>query len=144
MKLWFYIAKFGDYQDKFISLWTYGKYSHVELYFEEHDICFSASLRDKGVRFKKIEHSDHWDSVPLVSKYQEAEIIQWCETQVGLPYDLLGILGLGMNLPFVNNNAFMLHKKWYCSEIIATVLTAYNIKRLPAHISPNRLFKEVQ
>lgn len=154
MQLWFYKAKFGDYQDKLIAWWSKGLYSHVELYFEQKQICFSSSLRDHGVRFKKINSSDHWDVIKLDNfsfNQNEEPIYKWCESQVGLPYDILGIIGLGLDLP-INER-----RKWYCSEIVATALNKANffearfnqsccISNIVKNtkISPNKLFLEFE
>ena len=53
MKLAFYKAKHGTKIDKIVAAAIGSEYSHVELVFSD-GICFSASPRDKGVRFKTI------------------------------------------------------------------------------------------
>jgi hypothetical protein len=133
MKVIFYIAKSGDWLDKFVGLWTRGKYSHCELVFSD-GMCFSSSPRDGGTRFKAIEiNPKHWDIVE-VSTDKEVEIRQWCESQCGLKYDWLGILGLAIHLPIENR------KKWYCSEICITVLNLFGVLDCCRLMNPSRFY----
>ena len=68
MKVAFYKGKRGGFAGAFdatVRWWTRGAYSHVELIFSD-GMSASASARDGGVRFKRIEFKpEHWDFVDL-------------------------------------------------------------------------------
>lgn len=135
MELIFYLANQGDFWDKLIGWWTGGPYSHVELVFSNGE-CFTSSPRDGGVRFKQIDiNPEHWNRVSItVAAEKEAEIYTWCESQVGLKYDWLGILGFVLPIHFRTRRA------WYCSEICSYVLDRFIGHQLPLKISPNGLY----
>lgn len=101
MKLAFYKDK-GDMFDtlvrwwtrpKFFKFWESARYSHVEVVFSD-GLCFSASPRDKGVRFKSIDLTDgKWDVLELkVPQEGEALARLWSKGQAGKEYDWFGIL----------------------------------------------------
>ena len=55
--------KLTDLAGYAIAAWTRSPYSHCEVVID--DICYSSSLRDGGVRAKRIDLSGaHWDVVP--------------------------------------------------------------------------------
>ena len=138
MKIIFYIAKNGDYRDKFISFWTRGPYSHCELLFSD-GVCFSSSPRDGGVRFKTFEIlPTHWDTKEVLTDKEE-EIKKWCETQVGKKYDWLGVVGLSLlHMPWVQDK-----KQWYCSEICIAALDKVGALNLPMEMNPNQLWNRL-
>lgn len=141
MQLAFYIAEKGNYQDKLISWWTRGPYSHVEIIFPNGD-WFSSSTRDNGVRFKKImpsPHNWHYQNLQLDESLIN-EIYTWCETQVGKPYDWFGAFGVGIKIP--TKNLSDSKSKWFCSEICSNPLIRNNTINISTdQISPNYLWR---
>ena len=137
MKIIFYVAKYGTIWDQLIALRTWGPYSHVELMFSD-GMCFSSSPRDGGTRFKKIQIDPvHWTALDFPTDKEDC-IRKWCEKQVGKPYDWLGILGLAIDAPIIDDN-----KIWYCSKVCTAAIDqylAYN-KFIPIRINPNKLYK---
>lgn len=116
---------------------TRGKYSHCEIAVrlpetadgQEYD-CYSAGIRDKGVRRKVMPlPAAKWDLIPLPSTPEAHEQLQrvWAATE-GQGYDLMGALGIAFGLP-------QNRRRWFCSEWCATAL------RLPEswRWSPNDL-----
>ena len=101
---------------------TRGRYSHCEIAVHEHPqasvyTCYSASIRDKGVRRKVMPlPATKWDLVPLPSTLEAHEQLQrvWAATE-GQGYDLMGALGIAFGLP---QNC----RRWFCSEWCATAL----------------------
>lgn len=101
---------------------TRGQYSHAEIVVREHPqasvyTCYSASIRDKGVRCKVMPlPATKWDLVPLPSTLEAHEQLQrvWTATE-GQGYDLMGALGIAFGLP---QNC----RRWFCSEWCATAL----------------------
>jgi hypothetical protein len=135
MKLLFYVAAAGDISDKTVAWATWGRYSHVELQFSD-DMCFSASWRDGGTRFKQITiDPTHWDilDVPTTPE-QEAVIRNFCAERIGVPYDWIG--AVSVLLPINLQDPV----KWYCSEICAAALRSC-VMRFPEKLSPSRMYK---
>ena len=101
---------------------TRGKYSHCEIAVREHPqasvyTCYSASIRDGGVRAKKMPlPDDKWDLIPMVSTSEAHERLQrvWAETK-GQGYDLKGALGIAFGLRHSR-------RRWFCSEWCAAAL----------------------
>ena len=94
-----------------------GPYSHCELIFSD-GLSASASYIDKGVRFKKIDysqHPEHWDIIDLPG-FDEARARSWFEVNEGAPYDLLG--NVRFVLPLVPESDI----GWFCSEALLAAL----------------------
>ena len=105
---------------------TRGQYSHCEIAMRlpENDEtgaalydCYSASIRDGGVRWKRMPlPAAKWDLIPLPSTLEAHEQLQrvWTATE-GQGYDLMGALGIAFGLP-------QNRRRWFCSEWCATAL----------------------
>ena len=123
------------FTDGLTRVLTRGRYSHCEIAVHEHPqasvyTCYSASIRDKGVRRKVMPlPAAKWDLIPLPSTPEAHEQLQrvWAATE-GQGYDLMGALGIAFGLP-------QNRRRWFCSEWCATAL------RLPEswRWSPNDL-----
>lgn len=104
--------------DHIVKIATQGKYSHCELAVDDGNRkmqCYSASLRDGGVRKKRIDlHDGKWDLIPL-SWVQPEQIERYFEQTKGAKYDLGG--ALSVVLPFYNSKG-----KYFCSEWCATII----------------------
>lgn len=123
--------------------WKIGKYIHVELVFPDKYIkgrtSFSSRGRSriKGCRFKKINYNNFikWQFFTLPIEYQTEETIlkirQICLDVVKdkPEYDYVGaILNAGLGLD-INDR-----KKYWCSEIIASVLGLENCEVTPVEL----------
>ena len=99
---------------------TRGQYSHAEIAVREHPqasvyTCYSASIRDKGVRRKIMPlPSAKWDLIALPDSVGGRLHGLWEETQ-GQGYDLPGAFGVVFGLP--ENR-----KRWFCSEWVGKAL----------------------
>ena len=117
---------------------TGGIYSHCEIAIATPDgmfECYSASLRDGGVRCKVMRLPwDKWDLVELPATDVSTAKLQmiWLMTQ-GKSYDVLG--SLGVVLRFGNGL-----DKWFCSEWCAHVLGF----AAPWRLSPNDLAARIR
>ena len=106
--------------DWFTRKLTRGQYSHAEIVVREHPqasvyTCYSASIRDKGVRCKVMPlPSAKWDLIALPDSVGERLHSLWKETQ-GQGYDLPGAFGVVFGLP--ENR-----KRWFCSEWVGAAL----------------------
>ena len=104
------------FTDGLTRILTRGRYSHCELAVrlpetadgQEYE-CYSASLRDKGVRRKIMPlPSAKWDLIALPDGVGERLHGLWEETQ-GQGYDLPGAFGVVFGL---REN----RRRWFCSE----------------------------
>ncbi len=124
----FYKGK-DTFFNKFISWWTVGLYSHVEIVIDNK--MYSSSFIDGGVRSSNIvDFSDgKWDIVCL-SDIDIDYVLQWFKNNEGKKYDLMGILGFIFR-PIENDKS-----KYFCSESVAASLGYNESWRL----DPNTLY----
>lgn len=117
LKVW--VARFTDGLTRIL---TRGRYSHCEIAIrlagqdsEPQYECYSASLRDGGVRRKTMPLPlDKWDLIALPDSVSERLHSLWKETQ-GQGYDLPGAFGVVFGLP--ENR-----RRWFCSEWVGAAL----------------------
>lgn len=110
------------FTDGLTRVLTRGRYSHCEIAVREHTqasvyTCYSASIRDGGVRCKVMPLPEaKWDLIPLPSTPEAHEQLQrvWTATE-GQGYDLRGALGIAFGL---RHNS----RRWFCSEWCAAAL----------------------
>lgn len=95
---------------------TWGRYSHVAI---EIGGWVYEAVPVKGVR-KLPAASYNWKDVDIFTAdgYNEAVVWAFLETQVGKPYDYLGVLRF---LPRWKNSDYS-SKRWFCSELFFTAL----------------------
>jgi hypothetical protein len=134
MKVALYKGKRGGSAGAFdasVRWWTRGPYSHVELIFSD-GMSASASSRDGGVRFKRIDFKpEHWDFIDLSvdEEHARASILKQLEhdfdeeaaraffkEREGLRYDYFGLFG------FVWRPGIGKSRRWFCSEAVAAAL----------------------
>lgn len=128
MRIAFYKAKNGTWQDKSISLVTGSQYSHCELVFSD-GMCASSSARDGGVRMKHIDLGEKWDVYTLLGKYDEDVIRYWFETHKDNKYNWLGAIGSVVDVDIGNED------KKFCSYCCALMVGINPI------ITPGKLFR---
>ena len=116
-----------------VRIATRGQYSHCEIAvkhgFTDDYHCYSASLRDGGVRLKTMPlPADKWDLIPINQLDAYIDILNYFAQTRGKPYDFIGacgvILGIKGSL-----------KKWFCSEWCAAALGV----QYPDRYSPQEL-----
>lgn len=111
------------FTDGLIRVLTRGLYSHCEVAVrlpetatgQEYE-CYSASIRDGGVRCKVMPLPEaKWDLIQMEPTSEAHERLQrvWEETQ-GQGYDLRGALGIAFGLRH--------NRRWFCSEWYAAAL----------------------
>ena len=117
LKVW--VARFTDGLTRIL---TRGRYSHCEIATrlagqdsEPQYECYSASLRDKGVRRKTMPLPPaKWDLIPLPDDVGGRLATLWSQTQ-GQGYDLPGAFGVVFGL---REN----RRRWFCSEWVGKAL----------------------
>lgn len=135
-----------------IKLYTFGKYSHVELIFPDWVLegngqknkWFSSRGMDdpRGVAFKniKMSHPERWDLFELTrDRSSIIESYYAALRLVGSDYDLKGILSYFGPLWTIRkalNRRRDVQEDWWCSEVVAFVLGLSDYK-----LSPVELFK---
>ena len=114
------MARFTDWLTRVL---TRGKYSHCEIAVrlpetadgQEYE-CYSASIRDKGVRMKTMPlPADKWDLIPLDDAVLHAHTVGLYLRTAGQGYDLPGAFGVVFWLP--ENR-----RRWFCSEWVGKAL----------------------
>ena len=143
MKLAFYKAfqEKATIIDKLIGIASVGKYSHVELIFD-NGLCFSVSGRDGAGRFKKIKFNpDRWDILELDDRMDPVIILREANKYVGYKYDYLGAFFSVTPICIQKDN------KIFCSEVVINMLNkSMNPYRLKdgCNYSPSRLHNEIK
>ena len=111
------------FTDGLIRFLTRGRYSHCEIAVrlpetadgQEYE-CYSASLRDGGVRMKTMPlPADKWDLIPLDDAVLHAHTVGLYLRTAGQGYDLPGAFGVVFGL---REN----RKRWFCSEWVGKAL----------------------
>lgn len=107
--------EWNDFIGHAICAWTRSPYSHVELVID--GICYSSSLRDGGVRAKRINLYPHWWRV-IPIEWASADFAKgFFESHLGAPYGYADLIGQHVvRLPWHDPNG------WICSEICAAAL----------------------
>ncbi|MCB7131067.1 hypothetical protein LE270_03130 [Salmonella enterica subsp. enterica serovar Hillegersberg] len=121
------LARLSDWLTRLV---TRGEYSHCELAVEQGNgefLCYSSSVRDKGVRRKQMPlPHDKWDLIALNALSISVE--QFFRRNDAMKYDWLGAVG------FVVFNRGR-ENKYFCSEFCADFLGLVDSWRY----SPNML-----
>jgi len=142
MKVAFYKAfqPKATFLDKIIAIFSFGRYSHVELVFPNGD-CFSISPRDKKGRFKKISlNEEQWDIIELDGAIDARLLRRKAKTFLDYKYDYIGAIFSIM--PF----CIQKNKRIFCSEVVANLLKKspiYSGLRDGCIYSPSELYEEL-
>ncbi len=140
--------KSNDILDWIINIVTFGKYSHCELIDTSDMSCYSASIRDNGVRKKYIDfynNPEHWDfyKIELEAKDKQIRLEYFYNITFDEPYSIFELI-----FAFILNISNVELKGTYCSKWISEALMfienpflIFKDKILPKHVTPNRLFK---
>ena len=108
------------FTDGLTRILTRGRYSHCELAVRlpetaEYE-CYSASIRDGGVRMKTMPlPADKWDLIPLDDAVLHAHTVGLYLRTAGQGYDLPGAFGVVFGLP--ENR-----RRWFCCEWVGAAL----------------------
>lgn len=131
-ELAFHKARRGSLIDWLISLWTWSKYSHVELIMEGEWYGTSPSLM-KVRKTVNTRSSKRWDFVEV--EVDKDKVLKLFKETEGAKYDWKGIF-MSQFLPLHQENK----KKWFCSEWCAEAL-GYNDSH---EYSPKDLYRKVK
>lgn len=141
----FYRASKGNVKDWLIALFSWSRYSHIELVFSRphrtmrNAFCYSASPRDGGTRFTEIDLTNgKWEIVPL-PWLDEHKAIAFCDKEMKCKYDWFGVFAFVV--PFLKPNP----SKWFCSEIGTAVVEdqGYKAPKRPNKMNPEDLIEWV-
>jgi hypothetical protein len=114
MKVAFYKGK-KRFFNKFVSWWTNGPYSHVEIVLS-NGYSYSSSYADCGVRKKKIAFkSKEWDFI-YINTENEFIVKERINKMLYNGFDTLGLLS------FVFRRGKYVKNKVFCSEFVMSVL----------------------
>lgn len=129
------------YQPKVAAAWlsdwiirtlTRSPYSHCEIAVDKGNgqyNCYSASIRDGGVRLKTMPlPADKWDLIPVNQQDAYIDVLNYFAQTRGKPYDFIGACGVVLGIKGSL-------KKWFCSEWCAAALGV----QYPDRYSPQAL-----
>ena len=126
-------ARLGDW---LIRTFTRSPYSHCEIAVNKGNgqyACYSASLRDGGVRCKTMPlPDDKWDLIPIRDADAYDRVWALYQNTRGAKYDFGGALGVVLPIR-------QAAQKWFCSEWCAAALGLPWEER----VSPNSLAKHL-
>ena len=118
--------------DWIIRTLTRSPYSHCEIAVDKGNgqyNCYSASIRDGGVRLKTMPlPADKWDLIPVNQQDAYIDVLNYFAQTRGKPYDFIGACGVVLGI----NGSL---KKWFCSEWCAAALGV----QYPDRYSPQAL-----
>jgi len=121
-----------------IRLWTFGKYYHVELLFQD-GMMFSA-IGKSGTRWMPLVDKKEWDFLTVpVTPGDEERIRAFCHSQEDKGYDFIGLFLSFLPIPI----GWQSCRKWFCSELCTAglQLAGYLSGYTPSRISPNKLYR---
>lgn len=120
--------------DWLVRFFTQSQYSHCEIAIPDVSRqgiyhCYSASIRDKGVRDKWMRlPAERWDLMPVQAIPEQIEV--FFKKTKGAKYDWTGVFRF--LLPFIPQSK----QRWFCSEWCAYAIGKY---RDPSRYSPGTL-----
>ncbi|MGY4677818.1 enoyl-CoA hydratase [Pasteurella sp. P03HT] len=123
------LARFSDWLTRKL---TKGEYSHCEIVLanDGRTFCYSASIRDGGVRKKEMTlDNDKWDLIKL-ERVSESQVRSYFNKTKGAKYDWWGAVGIVCGIR-------QKHSKYFCSE---WCFNAIKNSDQGWRFSPNELF----
>ena len=118
--------------DWIIRTLTRSPYSHCEIAVDKGNgqyNCYSASIRDGGVRLKTMPLPAYkWDLIPVKQQDAYIDVLNYFAQTRGKPYDFIGACGVVLGIKGSL-------KKWFCSEWCAAALGV----QYPDRYSPQAL-----
>lgn len=95
---------------------TWSDWSHVDLILPDGRLLAAAAPH--GVQYYSQEERLSIASAAAIMHFpcSEEQALKWAETQVGKPYDWLGVAGIGLHRDWEEDD------KWFCSEFAARAL----------------------
>ncbi len=133
MKVLFFKAKKGRWDDKLIAFWTRSEYSHCEIEHNGYRYGSNPAKKGKIMKWARSEPSKkYWEMVDIDLDPKKLE--EFINKTNGAKYDWLGIF-LSQFLPFKIHSK----KRYFCSEWIAEAL-GY---KKPHTYSPQKLYKSL-
>lgn len=133
-----------SFANKLICWWTKSQYFHVELIIGSKWISSNPDVG--GVTINDLQPlKDTYHYLELKDVYvtvdQHNKIMQWISSQQGKKYDWCGIVWSQV-FPFNWNSK----NKWFCSEIVTTILKFMLVKEVmdstPNNVSPGDLARK--
>ena len=133
-----------SFTNKLICWWTKSKYYHVELVIGDKWISSNPDVG--GVTINDLQPlRNNYEYLELkdvrLTKEQHNRIMRWISSQQGKKYDWAGIVW-SMVFPF----NWDCRNKWFCSEIVTTILKFMLVKEVmdlvPNTVSPGELARK--
>ena len=129
-----------------IRLWTWSRVSHCEFEFSDgiQIVAAMEAGRIIATRNRKYLWEYHYE-LDITAK-QEQILRDWCEAELGKPYDYTALAPLNVLIPRTKKQ-WKDHKQWMCSEFCAYGLELVGIELFPDNykkVKPSDLFDAIK
>lgn len=101
-----------------VRAWCLSKVSHVEFVFDDRITILPAIGLNRTVMTLSRPYTWNWEFVLNFSKEEEQIIREWCESQIGVPYDYTALAPLNVLIPRKKKH-WHEDSCWTCSEFCA-------------------------
>lgn len=127
-----------------VRAWCLSKVSHVEFIFDDGTTILPSIGLNRTVLTISRPYTWNWDFAIDISKEEELKILDWCKSQIGVPYDLTALAPLNILIPRKKKNWYD-PSHWMCSEFCAYALhfVGYKLFDLDTKkITPGQFYKK--
>ena len=129
-----------------IRLWTWSRVSHCEFEFSDGLQIVAAMEAGRVIATRNRKYLWEYNYELDITEQQEKSLREWCEGELGKPYDYTALAPLNVLIPRTKK-LWKDHKQWMCSEFCAYGLELVGIELFPDHfkkIKPSDLFDAVK
>lgn len=129
-----------------IRLWTLSKVSHCEFEFSDGMQIVPAMEAGRVIATKNRKYFWDYHYELDVTAEQEKLLREWCEGELGKPYDYTALAPLNVLIPR-KKKFWKDDSRWMCSEFCARGLELIGIELFPDHfkkVKPSDLFDAIK
>jgi len=129
-----------------VRAWCLSKVSHVEFVFDDRITILPAIGLNRTVMTLSRPYTWNWEFVLNFTQSEEKIIREWCESQIGVPYDYTALAPLNILIPR-KKKYWHDSSCWTCSEFCAYAfhLIGRGLFDLSQNkITPEDLFKKIK
>ena len=123
-----------------IRLWTWSRVSHCEFEFSDGIQIVAAMEAGRIIATRNRKYLWEYNYELDITAEQEQILRDWCEAELGKPYDYTALAPLNVLIPRTK-------KQWMCSEFCARGLELVGIELFPDNykkVKPSDLFDAVK
>ncbi len=129
-----------------IRLWTWSRVSHCEFEFSDGIQIVAAMEAGRVIATRNRKYTWEYNYKLDISDKQERVLRDWCESQLGKPYDYTALAPLNVLIPR-QKKQWKDDSRWMCSELCAYGLELVGFEFFGDNfkkVKPSDLFNAVQ